>query len=189
MIASRNTTAVAVVIAVNKEHDHGLRTLDLNAPRVSAMLSGLFLSPANNTLSVAVSGVGPAANWRFQLADVLARGLDSRLCNFLFHSPAWAGTSTCRVWSRSTVIAPLSFDEKVSAATCSSASSMGEADGRPGICESSPRLSGKPSEGNNLDARWKEGRRSGCAEKLGYAARNGAPAGLGNDREHGGIGR
>lgn len=79
---------MAVVITVNREHDHGLRVLDFNAPRVSAILSGL-LSPATaNALSADVSGLDPVAGWRFQLADNLALGLVSKFCKLLFHSPA-----------------------------------------------------------------------------------------------------
>jgi hypothetical protein len=155
-MASRNTTAVAAVIAVNREHDHGLRVRDFNAPRLSAMLSELFPSPAINTLSVDVSDVDPVASWRLQLADTLARGLDSRFCNFLFHSPAWAGTSTCRVWCRSSVIAPLSRDEEISAAACSSACSIGVPDGRLGICENSGRFHESPARAAALTL---EGRR------------------------------
>jgi hypothetical protein len=88
MIARRKNTAVAVVIAVNREHDHGLRVLDFDVPRVSAMLPGL-LSPATaNALPADVSGFDPVAGWRFQLADNLARGLVLKFCKLLFHSPA-----------------------------------------------------------------------------------------------------
>ena len=87
-MASSKSTAEAVVTAVNREHDHGLRVLDFNVPRVSAMLSGLFTSPVNNALSADVSGIGPVAGWRFQLADSLARGLVLEFRKLLFHSPA-----------------------------------------------------------------------------------------------------
>src|SRR2546421_12339817 len=76
MVASRNSTAVAVVIMVNREHDHGLRVLDFTAPRGSAMLSGLFPSTTAHVFSADVSWFDPVvAGLGFQLADKPARGL------------------------------------------------------------------------------------------------------------------
>lgn len=84
-MASSKKRAVAVVIAVNGEHDQGLRIRDLSEVRLSVMMSRFFLCVGGVAVTIAFSETESVDDWRFQVAELLARGLDSTVGSLLLH--------------------------------------------------------------------------------------------------------
>ena len=130
-MASSKKSATDVVMDVRSDIAHGLRRRCRGIFLVSSDPSWCFAPPSSISVSAVCSKLW-SCDWRFHVAEVLARGVETGLWPFLLHDAVSPGMLTLRFCPSATEIDACTSG--VVTGTRRSASSLvGEPEGRLGI--------------------------------------------------------